>query len=166
MSTQEALFAGGCFWGMQELFRKLNGVIETEVGYTGGQTSHPTYDDVKSGGSGHAEALRLVYNDNEISYEELLKFFFRIHDPSTVDQQGNDRGSQYRSAIFYHNDAQKQIAQAVIKKVNASGEWPGKVVTQLVPAEKFTPAESFHQDYLQRYPTGYTCHFIRKNWKL
>lgn len=166
MSTEQAILAGGCFWGMEELFRKLPGVTDTETGYTGGTLENPTYEHMKTGTTGHAEALKIMFDPAKISYEKLLRFFFQIHDPSTPDRQGNDRGTQYRSAIFYASDEQKRTAENVIAAVNASGKWPGKVVTQLVPAATFYNAEHFHQDYLQKYPDGYTCHFIRPNWKL
>ena len=166
MSTEKAILAGGCFWGMEELFRSLPGIIDTRVGYTGGHFKNPTYPDMKTGTTGHAEALEITFNPHRTSYRELLEFFFKIHDPSTPDRQGNDRGDSYRSAIFYLNDAQKATAEEVIKAVNASGKWPGKVVTQVAKAGEFYEAEKEHQDYLQRYPEGYTCHFIRPNWKL
>ena len=162
----EAIFAGGCFWGMEDLFRRLPGVKDTEVGYTGGQLENPTYKHVKHGTTGHAEALRIRFDPAKISYAQLLEFFFQIHDPSTKDRQGNDRGTQYRSAIFYLDEEQKAEAQRVIVAVDSSGKWPGKVVTEVVPATIFTPAEPDHQDYLKRYPDGYTCHFIRPNWRL
>lgn len=162
----EAILAGGCFWGMEQLFRKLPGVTDTEVGYTGGTLASPTYEQVKHGGTGHAEALRVRFDPAHISYRQLLEFFFQIHDPTTPGRQGNDRGTQYRSAIFYADAGQKQTAEQVIAQVNASGKWPGKVVTELSQAGMFTPAEPYHQDYLERYPDGYTCHFIRPDWKL
>lgn len=161
-----AIIAGGCFWGMQDLFRKKPGVVDTVVGYTGGETSSPAYDDVKTGATGHAEALKITYDPSVISYRSLLKFFFQIHDPTTENRQGNDRGSQYRSAIFYLDDEQRDIASQVIDAVNASGKWPGPVVTEIVEADEFTQAEDFHQDYLEKHPGGYTCHFVRPNWIL
>ena len=163
-AQETALFAGGCFWGMQDLFRKLPGVLETRVGYTGGETADPKYKDVKTGGTGHAESLRVVFDPSKTSYRDLVEFLFQIHDPTTKNRQGNDIGSQYRSAIFYSDDTQRDTAEAVIKAVEASGKWPGPVVTEVVPATEFYDAEDDHQDYLERYPTGYTCHFIRPDW--
>ncbi len=164
--TKTAILAGGCFWGVEDLFRKLPGVMKTEVGYTGGRTKNATYKDVKTGSTGHAEAIRIAYDPAATSYKALLEFFFQIHDPTTVDRQGNDVGSQYRSAIFYLDDEQKADAEAVIASVNASGKWPGKVATQVEPAGAWWTAEEYHQDYLVKYPDGYTCHFIRPAWKL
>lgn len=164
--TKTAILAGGCFWGVEDLFRKLPGVVKTEVGYTGGRTKNATYKDVKTGSTGHAEAIRIAFDPAVTSYRNLLEFFFQIHDPTTVDRQGNDVGSQYRSAIFYLDDEQKRDAGAVIAAVNASGRWPGKVVTQVEPAGEWWTAEEYHQDYLVKYPDGYTCHFIRPAWKL
>lgn len=149
--------AGGCFWGMQELMRKQPGVIETEVGYTGGKNTNPSY----SFHPGHAEALRLVYDPNQTSFKALLEYFFIIHDPTTLNQQGNDIGSSYRSAIFVENDEQRNIAQGVINGVNTSGKWESEVVTNIEDLDVFYPAEDEHQDYLQRHPGGYTCHFER-----
>lgn len=166
MTNEKAILAGGCFWGMEELFRKLPGVEKTRVGYSGGHFKNPTYPDMKSGATGHAEALEIIFDPARISYRTLLEFFFAIHDPTTVDRQGNDRGSQYRSAIFYVNDEQKHTAEGVIANVNNSGKWPGKVVTQVAKAGEFYQAESEHQNYLQRYPDGYTCHYIRPKWVL
>lgn len=160
--TSTALLAGGCFWGMEEILRKVPGVLETEVGYTGGSRAHPSYDDVKSGDSGHAEAVRVVFDPKQISYADLLeKWFFRMHDPTTQNRQGNDVGSQYRSAIFYTTPEQKRIAEDVVRRVQASGKWRGKIVTEIAPAGPFTPAESYHQDYLQKNPGGYSCHYLR-----
>lgn len=156
-STKTAVFAGGCFWGMEELFRKLPGVVDTEAGYTGGKNEHPTYENHP----GHAEALEITYHPEQITYKELLDFFFRIHDPTTMNRQGNDIGSSYRSAIFYADDAQKKEAQDFIDMVDASGQWPDPVVTTLEPLQQFTAAETEHQDYLQKHPGGYTCHFVR-----
>ncbi|MFN3958644.1 MAG: peptide-methionine (S)-S-oxide reductase MsrA [Parvularculaceae bacterium] len=164
--TKTAIFAGGCFWGVEDLFRKLPGVVATEVGYTGGRTKNATYKDVKTGTTGHAEAIRISYDPARISYRKLLEFLFQIHDPTTKDRQGNDIGSQYRSAIFALDDEQKREAEAVIAAVNASGKWPGKVVTTVEPAGEWWKAEEYHQDYLVKYPDGYTCHFIRPSWKL
>jgi peptide-methionine (S)-S-oxide reductase len=164
--TEQAIFAGGCFWGMEDLFRHLTGVIDTEVGYTGGSTDNPVYKTVKTGSTGHAEALQISFDPTAISYRQLLKVFFRIHDPTTVDRQGNDRGSQYRSAIFYLDEGQKAAAEKAIADANASGLWPGPIVTEVTRAGPFWPAEPEHQDYLQHYPTGYTCHFPRPGWNL
>ena len=163
-TTEIAILAGGCFWGMEDLFRKLPGVKDTEVGYTGGESDKPTYNDVKTGRTGHAEAIRIAFNPAATSYAKILEFFFQIHDPTTTDRQGNDVGSQYRSAIFYLNETQKAEAERVIAAIDASGQWPGKVVTHVQKAGEFTRAEDFHQDYLERYPDGYTCHFIRPEW--
>jgi peptide-methionine (S)-S-oxide reductase len=163
---QTALLAGGCFWGMEELIRHQPGVHSTRVGYTGGQLENPTYNDVKTGTTGHAEAIEIVYDPSVMSYEKLLRWFFQIHDPTTKDRQGNDRGSQYRSAIWYQDEEQKETAEKVIAAVEASGRWPGSVVTELAPAGQFYEAEDFHQDYLQKYPSGYTCHYVRPDWTL
>lgn len=166
MSDREtAILAGGCFWGMEDLIRKLPGVLETHVGYTGGDLDSPDYKHVKTGKTGHAESIRIAYDPAKTSYRNLLEFFFQIHDPTTRDRQGNDVGSQYRSAIFYLNAAQKAEAEKIIAEIDASKRWPGKVVTQVVPAGKWWDAEEFHQDYLEKYPDGYTCHFIRPQWK-
>ena len=163
-TTETAYLAGGCFWGMEDLLRKIPGVIETEVGYTGGpkDSEHPTYEEVRTGATGHAESVRIVFNPNLLTYEGLLeKWFFRMHDPTTLNRQGNDVGSQYRSAIFYLSDAQKKTAETVKARVNASGKWPRPVVTQIAPAGEWTPAEGYHQDYLVKNPGGYTCHYLR-----
>jgi peptide-methionine (S)-S-oxide reductase len=160
--TEKAIFAGGCFWGMQDLIRKLPGVIDTRVGYTGGNVPNATY---RNHGD-HAEAIEIIFNPKTISYRRLLEYFFQIHDPTTRDRQGNDVGRSYRSAIYYVDDEQKRIAEDTIEDVNASGLWPGKVVTEVEPAGNFWQAEPEHQDYLQRYPGGYTCHFPRANWVL
>ncbi|MET9356256.1 peptide-methionine (S)-S-oxide reductase MsrA [Streptomyces sp. NPDC006617] len=164
MATEDekAVLAGGCFWGVQELFRTLPGVVATRVGYTGGEVVNPTY---RSHGS-HAEGIEITYDPSKTTYRVLLEFFFQIHDPTTVNRQGNDIGLSYRSAIFYLNDEQRRVAEATIADVEASGLWPGKVVTEVVPAGTFWIAEPEHQDYLQRYPNGYTCHFVREGWKL
>lgn len=164
--TKTAILAGGCFWGVEDLFRKLPGVVTTEVGYTGGRTKNATYKEVKTGSTGHAEAIRITFDPAATSFRTLLEFFFQIHDPTTIDRQGNDVGSQYRSAIFYLDDDQKRDAETVIAAVNASGKWPGKVVTKVEPAAEWWTAEEYHQDYLVKYPDGYTCHFIRPAWKL
>ncbi|WP_431033897.1 peptide-methionine (S)-S-oxide reductase MsrA [Streptomyces sp. P6-2-1] len=160
--TEKAVLAGGCFWGMQDLVRKQPGVVSTRVGYTGGKVAHATYRDHE----GHAEAIEILYDPERTSYRNLLEFFFQIHDPSTKDRQGNDIGSSYRSAIFYTNEEQREIAERTIRDVDASGLWPGKVVTEVEPEGDFWEAEPEHQDYLVRYPDGYTCHFPRPNWKL
>src|SRR4051794_19759970 len=162
MSEERAVLAGGCFWGMQELVRKLPGVRSTRVGYTGGEVPNATYRNH----SGHAEAIEIIFDPAKINYRQLLEFFFQIHDPTTVNRQGNDIGTSYRSAIFFTNDTQKRVAEDTIADVNASGLWPGKVVTEVVPAGPFWEAEPEHQDYLQRIPEGYTCHFVRPGWKL
>ena len=162
MAKEIAVLAGGCFWGMQELIRKLPGVLQTRVGYTGGSNESPTYRHHP----GHAEAIEIVFDNEVTSFRRLLEFFFQIHDPSTRDRQGNDVGSSYRSAIFYTSDAQKAVAIDTLKDVDASGLWPGKAVTELVPAPQFWAAEAEHQDYLQHRPNGYTCHFPRPGWVL
>ena len=159
--TETAILAGGCFWGMEELFRKKPGVIETTVGYTGGKKDAPVYTEVKTGETGHAEAIKIIFDPSIISYEELLKFFFRIHNPTTMDRQENDIGSQYRSAIFYMDEEQKKTAEMVKNLVDRSGKWKMPVVTQIVPVKKFWPAEEYHQKYLVKYPEGYNCHFVR-----
>jgi peptide-methionine (S)-S-oxide reductase len=161
-STERAILAGGCFWGVQDLLRKLPGVISTRVGYSGGDVPNATY---RNHGT-HAEAVEIVFNPAKISYRTLLEFFFQIHDPSTRNRQGNDRGTSYRSAIYYTTDEQKRVALDTIADVDASGIWPGKVVTEVEPAGPFWEAEPEHQDYLLHYPNGYTCHFVRPNWKL
>ncbi len=163
MATQEkAVLAGGCFWGMQDLIRKMPGVLGTRVGYTGGDVANATY---RNHGT-HAEGIEIVFDPAVISYRKLLEFFFQIHDPSTANRQGNDRGMAYRSAIYYVDDAQKSVALDTIADVNASGLWPGKVVTEVEPAADFWEAEPEHQDYLDRRPDGYTCHFLRPGWIL
>lgn len=160
-SRSMATIAGGCFWGVQELMRKLSGVIESVVGYTGGKTESPVYEQITTGRTGHAEAVQIIFDPNKISYAQLLRHFFRIHDPTTLNRQGNDAGSQYRSAIFYHDDNQRKVAEQVLKDVNASSRWKARVVTEVVPLARFYPAEGYHQDYLQKNPKGYTCHFLR-----
>ena len=160
--TERAIFAGGCFWGMQDLIRKLPGVVSTRVGYTGGDVKFATYRDHGT----HAEGIEIDFDPDRISYRRLLEFFFQIHDPTTALRQGNDRGASYRSAIYYLDDAQRDEAVNTIADVNASGLWPGKVVTELEPASDFWEAEPEHQDYLQRIPHGYTCHFVRPDWVL
>ena len=162
-STEErAILAGGCFWGMQDLLRRYHGVISTRVGYSGGDLPNATY---RNHGS-HAEAIEIIFDPRKLSYRKLLEFFFQVHDPTTLNRQGNDRGTSYRSAIFYTSDEQKSIAEETIAEVNASGLWPGKVVTEVQPAGDFWGAEPEHQDYLERYPNGYTCHYVRPNWRL
>ncbi len=157
-----ATLAGGCFWGVEELIRQRPGVTDVEVGYTGGSTPEATYEMVKTGTTGHAEAIQVEFDPTKTSFEAILKFFFKIHDPTTQNRQGNDRGTQYRSAIFYHSDEQKQIAEKVKAEEDASRKWPNPVVTQIIPAAEFYSAEEYHQDYLQKNPGGYTCHFIRE----
>ncbi len=166
MAEKTLTLAGGCFWGMQDLLRRRPGVISTRVGYTGGRVADATYDIVKTGMTGHAESIEIRFDDNQTTLKDLFEVFFQIHDPTTTDRQGNDIGSQYRSAIFYADDEQKRVASAIIKAVDASGLWPGKVVTTLEPLGDFWDAEDVHQDYLERYPNGYTCHFVRPDWKL
>lgn len=160
-NTETATLAGGCFWGMEDLIRKLPGVLDTDVGYTGGTTENATYRDVKRGDTGHAEAIQIKFDPNKISYEQILDFYFRMHDPTTLNRQGNDRGDSYRSAIFYHDDSQKAAAEKMISVVNSSKAWKAPVVTQIVPAQTFWVAEAEHQDYLENIPNGYTCHFLR-----
>ena len=162
MTTERAVLAGGCFWGMQDLIRKMPGVQETRVGYTGGDVPDATY---RRHGT-HAEGIEILFDPAVLSYRQLLEFFFQIHDPSTKNRQGNDKGASYRSAIYYTSDAQKATAEDTIRDVDASGLWPGKVVTELAPAGPFWVAEPEHQDYLERTPNGYTCHFPRPGWVL
>ncbi|GAA5022617.1 peptide-methionine (S)-S-oxide reductase MsrA [Streptomyces siamensis] len=159
---QKAWLAGGCFWGMQDLLRTLPGVVSTRVGYSGGIMRHPTY--VEHGN--HAESIEIVFDPAATDYRTVLEYFFQIHDPTTRYRQGNDVGVDYRSAIFYHDAEQRRIAEDTIADVDASGLWPGRVVTEVVPADIFWEAEPEHQDYLRRYPDGYTCHFVRPNWRL
>jgi peptide-methionine (S)-S-oxide reductase len=160
MTTERAILAGGCFWGMEDLLRKLNGVLDTTVGYTGGHILNPTYEHH----DGHAEAIEVVFNPEIISYHRVLECFFQIHDPTTFNRQGNDVGTSYRSAIFYIDDAQKRTAEQLIVAMDASGRWPQKIVTEITPASEFYAAEGYHQDYLERYPNGYTCHYPRPHW--
>ena len=160
--TERAILAGGCFWGMQDLLRRFPGVISTRVGYSGGDVPNATY---RNHGT-HAEAIEIIFEPEKTSFRDLLEFFFQIHDPTTKNRQGNDLGLSYRSAIFYTSDEQRQIAEDTIADVDASGLWPGKVVTELAPAGDFWEAEPEHQDYLERYPEGYTCHYVRPGWKL
>jgi len=158
---ETATLAGGCFWGVEELIRQLPGVTDTTVGYTGGTLKNARYQDVKTGRTGHAESIEIKFDPDRISYEEILRYFFRLHDPTTPNRQGNDIGSQYRSAIFVHDDKQREVAERVKKEVDASGKWTRLVTTEIVPATEFWPAEDYHQDYLQKYPNGYTCHYLR-----
>jgi len=160
--TERAILAGGCFWGVQQLIRRMPGVISTRVGYSGGEVDHATY---RNHGN-HAEAVEIIFDPGKISFRDLLEFFFQIHDPSTMNRQGNDRGSSYRSAIFFTSEEQRQVAEDTIADVNASGLWPGKAVTEVTPAGPFWEAEPEHQDYLENFPTGYTCHYVRPGWKL
>ena len=160
--TERAVLAGGCFWGMQDLIRKLPGVVSTRVGYSGGDVPNATYHHHGT----HAEAIEILFDSSALSYRQLLEFFFQIHDPTTLNRQGNDRGASYRSAIFYTSEEQKAVAEDTIADVEASGLWPGKVVTEVTPAGPFWEAEPEHQDYLERLPWGYTCHFPRPNWVL
>jgi peptide-methionine (S)-S-oxide reductase len=162
MTNERAVLAGGCFWGMEDLIRKLPGVVSTRVGYTGGDVPNATYQNHGM----HAEGIEIVFDPAQTSYRAMLEFFFQIHDPTTLNRQGNDRGPSYRSAIYYVDDVQKQVAEDTIADVNASGIWPGAVVTELEPVSDFWDAEPEHQDYLERIPHGYTCHFIRPEWKL
>ncbi|MCK1280882.1 peptide-methionine (S)-S-oxide reductase MsrA [Bradyrhizobium sp. 61] len=162
MTTERAVLAGGCFWGMQDLIRRQPGVISTRVGYTGGHVKNATYRNHE----GHVEAIEIIFNPAKTSFRTMLEFFFQIHDPTTLNRQGNDLGTSYRSAIFYTSNEQKRVAEDTIADVEASGLWPGKVVTEVAPAAEFWEAEPEHQDYLERYPDGYTCHFIRPDWKL
>ncbi len=161
-TNEKAILAGGCFWGMQDLIRKQAGVIATRVGYSGGDVPNATY---RNHGT-HAEAIEIIFDPEQTSFRRLLEFFFQIHDPTTLNRQGNDRGMSYRSAIFYTSDEQRQVAEDTIKDVDASGLWPGKVVTEVAAAGDFWEAEPEHQDYLLRYPGGYTCHFVRPGWQL
>ena len=162
MAQQKAILAGGCFWGVQDLIRRQTGVITTRVGYTGGDVANATYPNHGT----HAEAIEIIFDDDQTSFENILAYFFQIHDPTTTNRQGNDIGTSYRSAIFYTSEAQKNTAQDLIKRINASGIWPGTVVTEVVPASDFWQAEPEHQDYLLHRPNGYTCHFPRPDWVL
>jgi peptide-methionine (S)-S-oxide reductase len=161
-SVEKAILAGGCFWGMGDLLRKQPGVISTRVGYTGGDIPNATYGNHR----GHAEAVEIVFDPDRIPYREILEFFFQIHDPTTLNRQGNDVGTSYRSAIFYLSDEQRRVAEQTIAEIDASGRWPGTVVTEVMPAGPFWEAEPEHQNYLERYPNGYTCHFVRPDWVL
>ncbi len=160
-ATQTAYLAGGCFWGMQELMRQIPGVLETEVGYSGGSTPDATYEQVKTGRTGHAESLRILFDPGQLTYRHLLFEFFRMHNPTTPNRQGNDVGTPYRSAIFYLNDAQLNIAQEVMHTVDESGDWQAKIITELLPFMAFFRAEEYHQQYLEKHPGGYTCHYMR-----
>lgn len=160
--TERAVLAGGCFWGMQQLIRRMPGVLSTRVGYSGGEVDHATY---RNHGN-HAESIEIIFDPEKISFRDLLEFFFQIHDPSTPNRQGNDLGASYRSAIFYTSEEQREIAEDTIADVDASGLWPGKVVTEVTEVGPFWEAEPEHQDYLERTPGGYTCHFVRPGWKL
>ena len=162
MAEEKAILAGGCFWGMEELIRELPGVTSTVVGYTGGEVKNATY---RNHGN-HAESIAVTFDPEKLSYRKLLEFFFQIHNPTTKNRQGNDMGASYRSAIFYNSEAQQKTAEDLIKELDASGKWPGKIVTEVVPASDFWDAEKEHQAYLQKYPGGYTCHFIRPDWQL
>jgi peptide-methionine (S)-S-oxide reductase len=161
-NAERAVLAGGCFWGMQDLIRKRPGVISTRVGYSGGEVKNATY---RNHGN-HAEAIEIVFDPRIVSFRDLLEFFFQIHDPTTRNRQGNDAGASYRSAIFYTSDEQRRVAEETIAAIDASGIWPGKVVTEVAPVGDFWEAEPEHQDYLERYPSGYTCHYVRPDWKL
>ncbi|MEV6018486.1 peptide-methionine (S)-S-oxide reductase MsrA [Streptomyces sp. NPDC051997] len=161
-NEEKALLAGGCFWGVQDLIRTFPGVLDTRVGYSGGDVPNATY---RNHGT-HAEAIEITFDPTKTDYRTILEYFFQIHDPSTKNRQGNDIGLSYRSAIFYVDDEQKRVAEETIADVDASGLWPGKVVTEVAPASPFWEAEPEHQDYLQRYPDGYTCHFVRPDWRL
>ncbi|WP_318506653.1 peptide-methionine (S)-S-oxide reductase MsrA [Photobacterium leiognathi] len=162
MAQQKAILAGGCFWGMQDLIRRQTGVITTRVGYTGGDVANATYPNHGT----HAEAIEILFDDSQTSFEKILAYFFQIHDPTTTNRQGNDIGTSYRSAIFYTSDEQKDVAEKMIARINASGIWPGTVVTEVVSASDFWQAEPEHQDYLLHRPNGYTCHFPRPDWVL
>jgi peptide-methionine (S)-S-oxide reductase len=161
-ASEKTILAGGCFWGMQDLFRRHPGVLSTRVGYTGGDVPDATYRNH----GGHAEAIEIVYDPAQLTYRQILEFFFQIHNPTTRDRQGNDIGTSYRSAIFYLDEEQKRVAEQTITDVDASGRWPGKVVTEVTQASEFWEAEPEHQDYLERYPNGYTCHYVRPEWQL
>ena len=163
---EKAILAGGCFWGMEDLIRKQDGVISTRVGYTGGQTANPTYKDICTGTTGHAESIEITFDPALTSYRKILEFFFQMHDPTTKNRQGNDIGTQYRSAIFYLSDEQKQTAEDLIKEIDDAAFLDAPVVTEITPASSFYKAEDYHQDYLEKNQGGYTCHFIRPLWKL
>lgn len=160
-AVETATLAAGCFWGTEEFFRKVPGVLETHVGYTGGHTKNPSYEDTSSGTTGHAESLELKFDPRRVSYEQLLTLFFKMHDPTTLNRQGNDEGTQYRSAIFFHGDQQKQTALTLMQRIDKSGAWHGKLTTELAPAGVFYPAEDYHQKYLMKHPGGYDNHYLR-----
>ncbi|HVT02778.1 MAG TPA: peptide-methionine (S)-S-oxide reductase MsrA [Thermoanaerobaculia bacterium] len=160
--TETATLAGGCFWGVEELFRQQPGVLDTAVGYTGGTLENPRYEHMKTGKTGHAESIQIIFDPATISYEAILEFFFKLHDPTTANRQGNDVGTQYRSAIFYHDETQRATAERVKERVDKSGKWKRPIVTDIVPASPFYSAEEYHQDYLQKNPGGYTCHWVRE----
>lgn len=159
--SEVATLAGGCFWGMEDILRKIPGIVSTRVGYTGGTTPNATYDQVKFGATGHAESVEVVFDPTKISYAEVLRYFFRMHDPTTTNRQGNDVGTQYRSAIFYHDENQRRVAEEVKAEVEHSGKWSHPVVTQIIPAGSFWPGEEYHQHYLEKHPGGYSCHYLR-----
>jgi methionine-S-sulfoxide reductase len=161
LNREEAILAGGCFWGVEEILRLVPGVLEIDAGYTGGTSVSPKYEDVHKGTTGHAEAVRIFFDPKRLTYEQLLGYFFRLHDPTTINRQGNDRGTQYRSAIFYLNDKQRTTALKVKQQVEASHKWKDPIVTEIVPATTFYRAEEYHQDYLVKHPNGYTCHYLR-----
>ena len=161
-TSERAVLAGGCFWGVQDLIRAIPGVISSEVGYTGGTTPNPVYEQMKTGTTGHAESVKIVFDPAKVSFETLLDFFFKMHNPTTRNQQGNDKGTQYRSAIFYLSDEQKQSAEKKIKEWNESGKWKAPIVTEVTKASAFYSAEGYHQDYLVKNPGGYTCHYYRE----
>ena len=163
---EKAILAGGCFWGMEDLMRKIPGVKKTRVGYTGGHLKNPTYKDVCTETTGHAEALEILFDSSVVSYRRLLECFFQIHDPTTIDRQGNDIGDSYRSHIFTTSSEQREEAFKMISDIESSKKWPGRIVTKVTPAEEFWEAESYHQDYLVKNPNGYTCHFPRANWTI
>jgi peptide-methionine (S)-S-oxide reductase len=165
MTQERAVLAGGCFWGMEELLRHQRGVVHTQVGYTGGTFPNPTYEDMKRGTTGHAEAVEVLYDATILSYKALLALFFSLHDPTTKDRQGNDRGTSYRSAIFTLSEAQRTVAHEVIAQLNVAQIWNAPIVTEITDASIFYPAELYHQNYLQRIPDGYTCHWIRPEWR-
>jgi len=164
-NIQTAVIAGGCFWGIEELFRNLDGITETQVGYSGGTTDNPTYEEVSTGLTGHAESVKIIFDENKISYEKILKFFFTIHDPTQLNRQQNDIGTQYRSEIFYKNLNQKNIAEKVIQQAEKLKIYKAKIQTKISPLKKFYKAENYHQNYLKKNPNGYTCHYIRSEWQ-
>ncbi len=161
MKSEIALMAGGCFWGMEDIIRKIPGVLDTEVGYAGGTLENPKYENVKMGNTGHAESIQIKFDPSKVKFETILDYFFRMHDPTTKNQQGNDKGSQYRSVIFYQNENQKLVAEQKKLEVEKSGKWRRPIVTEIVPSMPFYSAEDYHQDYLEKNPGGYTCHFLR-----